>query len=460
MPPILDTGMESLGGLLEGFNSLADPLHRTIKPLRESLIKHGLIVPIPDNSSTTHDISLATVDGAFVVEQFAYLDMMVSGAAIGEGNSFKFLYEDNNAYPSTAFISSLQHDSKNSDAARALMAVQEMALLDYIDHDVKIMDGSWLSSATSLVLTFSQSEPGSRVILEYLLWQRHKPGWDGQEFIRTLGRVLSPWNYQDDNTDILALTKSDSSQVLTRRALENYIDDDQLRQDFERLGLMDRALASLVLHPGEMIKPLYIDAGRSLWPRIAKGAARAVNKARAVLENELTGWEQQHYSVRDIHGLSTAERQERSEFLAAVVRQSVQSGDDSVNDGLSLVERLQELEGSAGAWVWSTYFKPNIFTAEHKALRMEFVRDAVENETPEVRSMPTVYLPAVTAKAQRLASLVDADMQVPEILEPWSQYVADREAKGVSTLASAARAHLLAEADDILLPSILRGYRT
>lgn len=465
MGSIIEEALRDIASVTSGFEEVMQPVSDVANGLRDFLLEQDFIHKYADPENFDAP-TLATIDGACITNQLSHFDMIISGATLGEGTRSENLFTEDN-YPSTTFLSLLQHDSGNKDVARALMAAQEVSLLDHAPHMVRVMDGSWLSSATSLVLTFSRNAAGSQLILEYLLKQRTAEGWDGFEIVRGLERIFAPWLQSELSPhEIIALSKSDSSHVISRRIGAMLPSESQLAKSFKAVGFMDRLLASIVLDSGEMLTPTYIDAGRSLYPRINSDDMRGITKAKNALKENLSGWEQKFYGISDISGLDRKTRAARARYLDDVVGQMLVSGylsplDGQSADSRSIQERVKSLDSAEGVWIWSTYFKPHVFSRRDKALRMEFARDMCAEDDTETLFRPEHYLPETQIKASYLCALISGDMISSEILEPWSQYIADRRAKEVSSLSDVVTNHMIATVDDdLLLDGIWRNYRT
>lgn len=465
MGSIIEEALRDLASVADGFQEIMQPVSDAADGVREFLLEDGFIHQYASPDSFVAP-TLATIDGACITNQMSHFDMIISGATLGEGSNSEPIYSEDN-YPSTTFMSLIQHDSGNKDVARSLMAAQEISMMDHTSHMVRIMDGSWLSSATSLILTFSRNQAGSLLILEYLLKQREDEGWDGFEIVRGLDRVFAPWLQSELSPhEIIALSKSDSSQVISRRVKQMLPEGSSLLKAFNAVGFMDRLLASVVLDSGEMMTPSYIDAGRSLYPRVNIDDMKGITKAQSQLLSHLSGWEQNHYGVTDISQLSPKQRQSRAKYLTDIVQQLLVSGyvspdGQSSLDTRSIQERIKSLDSNQGAWIWATYFKPHAFSRRDKALRLEFARDTVAEDETEAQFSPDFYLPEINTKASYLCALISGDIISSEIVEPWSQYIADRRAKEVSSIGSIVTGHMIATVDDaLLLDGIWRNYRT
>ena len=490
MSSIANEGASQIPGLLKKFENMGAPMGSISKELRAHLLDTNQIVQIPDASDLIQEVSLATIDGGSVLDQLSFADLIVTGATLGEGYNSKQLYESDAHYPVLSYVTIVQHQWKNSSVlSPGLMASQELSLIGKVDHNVRIIDGSWTSGLTSLILASLHNENASVSILDSALTQRAREGWDGKDVLRAVDRLTSPWRYRNTQSDLIALSKSDSSMVWSRKIQKTLGKESDL---FKNIELSDRNLASLVLHPGEMLAPTYVDAGKSLAAQIEKSNPNWSKLAAAArwLKKNLTENEQVRYNVEKVSQLSTEEKNARASFLETFVSQLLETGyeDDSLPaEERNLQERLNEISASSGgAWVWATYFLPSDFEENSKILRMEFTRDwsewdetntnmfsdleAVEDALmdgdkyydPHISADPHIgYRDLVLPKGQRLVSLVNQDIVSPEILEPWSQYIADRNAKQVSALAKAVRTELISSVQDVRLRAgLLQNYRT
>ena len=474
---ILVDGLPQVGALIHQLNELSKPLSNFKKTLRELLLDSDQILKI-GHDHPIEEISLATVDGAVAVQQMAFANLVVSGASLGEGYASKHLYETEHDYPSLSYLNLLQHQSRTAKTLPpGVMSAQEIALIGYLEHDVTALDGSWLSGLTSVYLSLLESEVASEAILSTMLQQRLKKGWDGKELLRGIDRITSPWRYKDSNKDLIALSKSDSSMVWARRIAKLFGDKLPALNGFE---LTDRVLAGIALRPGEMFRPIYVDAGRSLSPRLSYTQSKEAKVFDALknLIHYLTPQEADFLGIDSPDQLTEQMRVEREEFLTSCVDElmlSAYKDSELPSENRSIGQRLKEMDSSPGsAWVWATYFIPHDQPDNSRALRIEFTRDYSDFDTyaNEVDGEWGDYSVAVNLeqggfddvvvdKSRRLVSMVDQDMSPSPILEPWSQYVADRQAKQVAELAETAKNELAnAVEDPYLLAGLLSNYRT
>lgn len=481
MATISGEGMPLIQGIISRVQDMADPMSQFGHYLRKHLLETNQIMKIEDASSyNAEEISLATVDGGSVLSQLAFADLVVTGATLGEGHAAKKVYDTDDEYPALSFVQLVQHSSENAkNLPSGVMASQEISLLGHIPHDIKVADGAWLSGLTSVFICFLKSEEASAAILSSALVQRAKEGWDGFELVRGIDRLISPWRYTNDSSERVAMSKSDSSRVWYKRIKEAI--GPELAK-FGELDISDRILASLVLHPGEMLRPTYIDAGRSLVSALGKPGAlknAALRQAANRLLDELTEHEIALYSISHIDDMDEDERADREGFILSFVQQILDEAyyDDSLpREDRSPIERLKELDSNGGTWIWATYFKPTLFGMNQSVLRLEFSRDhsefddvELDTEDPEEWDVPSIAVnprlggfdDVVIPKAKRLVSIINNDVVDAEILEPWAQYVADIKAKDVSTLAEMVRSTLIGGlTDERLIAGLVRGYRT
>lgn len=168
--------------------------------------------------------------------------------------------------------------------------------------------------------------------------------------------------------------------------------------------MTDRSLAGVLLRSGEFFEPRPLATNNPLLERLGriKGEEKFITKANApaLLKRLLKG---------------------KSELLY----------------DLSTQQRL-----------WTTYFKPTLWSDSAPAIKLEFLYN------PDVHGDIKTY-------AAYVVGIVDADIVDEAIMEPWSQYFADRRAKEVSVGADMIKNHLMATATTSYeLTGLTRNYRT
>jgi hypothetical protein len=200
-----------------------------------------------------------------------------------------------------------------------------------------------------------------------------------------------------DNITV-AVPKSDSSTIYTKHLFE---DDDAIGYK-----LTDRSLASVLLLPGEFFEARHLASNNILVERL----------------NQIKGEEES-------------------------IKKSVAPG---------LMKRLlmdkgmpmSSLGGDEGV-LYTTYFKPHRWSEASPVVKLEFLYDANKIDM------------SLEEYTRKIVSIVDADIIDESIMEPWSQYFADKRAKEVSVGADMIKNHLIATATSAYeLTGLTRNYRT
>jgi hypothetical protein len=129
---------------------------------------------------------------------------------------------------------------------------------------------------------------------------------------------------------------------------------------------------------------------------------------------------------------------------------------DLIPEARSIVNgKLDMLKEMGGQWdttyenrLYTSYFKPSNWTKMDRALKIEFVYYTGSGTT-------------LIDHTRRIVQAVNDDTVDNSIMEPYSQYVADRRAKEVSTGIDIAKEALLSRIDSVEEANgILRNYRT
>lgn len=199
---------------------------------------------------------------------------------------------------------------------------------------------------------------------------------------------------------LIAIPKSDSSVV--------YVTDHLSSFDLGKHGFTDRMFASRVLLPGEFLKPRNLETNQ--------GLASTLNKSVG----------------------SPGFYDDISE--KSILKKLVTGKADAL-------QRLGTRQTEYGM-LWTTYFKPSAWDKFGAVLKVEFVH------------LPNSGM-SVIERAMDVVQTVDQDIVDASILEPWSQYYADKRAKDVSVALTVLKNHLLNQATTTSdAVSLVRGYRT
>lgn len=168
--------------------------------------------------------------------------------------------------------------------------------------------------------------------------------------------------------------------------------------------MTDRNLASVLLHPGEFFEARTLSTNNVLVERL--------------------------HQVKEEHDSIT-------KSIAPGLMKRLLKGKAEMFEKLGSQEVLR-----------TTYFKPSLWSESAPAIKLEFVYDEkVHGNLNEY----TAYI----------VGIVDSDIIDEAIMEPWSQYFADRRAKEVSVGADMIKNHLMATATTSYeLTGLTRNYRT
>lgn len=199
---------------------------------------------------------------------------------------------------------------------------------------------------------------------------------------------------------VVGVPKSDSSTA--------YVDKILTGLNVEAQGVADRMLAGVVLKPGEFLTPRNVES--------VPGLISTLDKTLKM----------------DNFGKKSFDKPSLLKF---------------VNDKAGLLRRLG-LDATEEGLMWTTYFKPSSWEEFSPVVRVEFL--FYPNEGVDILD-----------RCREIVSVLDQDFVGPTILEPWSQYMVDREAKGVSQALTVTKEYLLSQSDDPRsVMGLVRGYRT
>ena len=399
MTSISDIVLGNIDSISESYaQSVTEPA-RIIQELSEKLHSDDAkAIYTFDRMEPISDKSLIAVDGGNAMEQLTGGDLIVAGATIGEGLQSKPLFNSAEDFPSEAFFDFFPHSSNNDKIQKAVRAALELRILQAIPADYKIIDGAYMGNISTVLFALLDNDPNvSNAILKLNDFDK-----DGL-MMDCIDYLLKP--AIENNINIIAVVKSDSSKVFTKQFLKGISNSEVV--------LTDRILASRVLNPGEFLAPRNIDSNPALI---------------AALENRKRP--SQNFGDKSL---------DKAKLHALLTKRAGQ---------LRALRSPEEDRAELGI-LWTTYFKPTAWSQYAKAIKIEF---------PFRNSMSSEDLISYTRK---VVQIVDQDIVEEGILEPWSQYTADVGAKGVSHAINIVKTHLLATTDDDeALRSLVRGYRT
>ncbi len=228
---------------------------KDIKKGREQLVQQNLIKKI-DNNDYTYD--LIAVDGANIIEHMTSSDLLMAIAVGVEGlqKNPSYKWKGNKAEQFYQWQEVLPHHVANTRLAQGIMFLMELSILANAKHEIRIMDGSHITSILKLNSLLSAKDDE----------------FADEEYVKALSYFLQE-NYEKvipdipdilqeafQNSNIIALAKYSSS----RDILDSYLKDLQIIGD-------DKTFFSLILHEDEYTVPLKIgqsEKERKQWEMI------------------------------------------------------------------------------------------------------------------------------------------------------------------------------------------------
>ena len=217
--------LEGAGSVIDDVVSLLTPMLDSRDHIRRGLLDLGLIRTFEDLDPS----SIAGVDGGYVVERTAAVDLSLVVAVGVEGLGPTTTIWDATQYEWWTNVA--RHDVDADRLARGVMVASEIAILEAAPHRFCILDGSHLTLVIQLNSALSSQSRDVR--------EEARRVWTRLSTATGLATVCSAPN-------IVAMPKYDSSRTIASR-LE------------EQLGLPisgdDKYLMGLVLGPGELLVP-------------------------------------------------------------------------------------------------------------------------------------------------------------------------------------------------------------
>lgn len=229
------------------FDVLAESVRYSFSPLvavrgglRDRLLQEGWIRTFADRPVDTDPVvgSLAAVDGGAVRERFYLQDLLAVRAAAANGS-----VSPRHPLPVEAEWARLV--TRSADTSRALaaaMAAAELYLLGQASHDVRVLDGGFVTPLIGLRDGLKSRDTECWAVVEELFeghWQ-------------ALGNLESLYS-SGQSRPVLAVTKADTG----RDYLKAVAADPTLGVDGDTFGpVADRVFAAHLLNPGEYLTPV------------------------------------------------------------------------------------------------------------------------------------------------------------------------------------------------------------
>lgn len=388
MAQVTELLIQQISGIAANYAlNVAEPAHKLLL-MREQIIADGGLI-CGFTSGDVANKTFAAIDGGSLVQQLAGGDLLVTAATLGEGYHSIPLYPSDDLIPAEAFCEILPHRQSNKELLSAMRALIELRVWGKVETNVRVIDGAYLGNASTLLFALIKED---KAVVDTLLAYAD---FDADGVLQdALEQLLNP--SFDKHRLTVAVPKSDSSTIYVK-----HLFDEGSSVGFK---MTDRGLAGVLLHSGEFFAPRPLATNNPLLERLSrvKGNEKFILKSNA----------------------------------PALLKRLLKGKSDLLYE-LSTRERL-----------WTTYFKPSLWSDSAPAIKLEFVYDADVNGD-------------VTEYASYVVGIVDADIVDEAIMEPWSQYFADRRAKEVSVGADMIKNHLMATAmTSYELTGLTRNYRT
>lgn len=348
-----------------------------------------------DRAEAPDGLTMVSIDGANAKETMQVGDLIATGASTAEAHKTAKFFENEEEVPSEAFIRLVPHRTDNDKLATAVRSAQELIVLNKVKNaDVRVIDGAYLGSVSEVLVGAS----GKDELLAKIIEQELAPGGHLADSIREL---LNP--DRDRQGRIIAVVKNDTNTSYTTAFKEKF---------GINVGLMnDRTIADRILKPGQFLAPRFLDSN----PQAIDFIRKRIHSG-ALYENGM--------SIKLLDELVT------SNLDQLTLLRSVKA--DTTNEGI----------------LWTTYFKPSLWTDSDKSIRIEFPFYRANNTGETIREF-----------ARRMVQTIDQDIFDSTIMEPWCQYAVDVEAKKVSGSLRMAKSYLESHADEETLLR-MRSYRT
>lgn len=238
---------------------LLSPVGDARDELRQRLIDDGRIVRIAPTAPAP--CSMAAVDGGQVKQTLYAADLIVVLAVAAEG-----MTSTGGTVGQSHWCEVVPHSTDNAVLAGTAMACHELAVLNRLDHDVRLIDGSMTSQIITLSMALNvRSRAASHHIVELIDDEVLSAVWN-----------LGSSEHRTHPGQIAALPKSDTGDKFSAA----------FRSDYGlNLPGGDRFLAASILDRGEMLYPRAMTEHSHLPTSIPQGVDDGlVERARSLAE--------------------------------------------------------------------------------------------------------------------------------------------------------------------------------
>lgn len=413
MTSIFDRTVGNTENLLRSYEGILGNIAGVAQSLRNDFLQNNTIIQIPE---ITDDVagtrSLCAIDGASASDKMQSADLLIAGSSLHDGARSKPLYLGTGVDAPVLSYSDIRiHSSKNDELLSAMRAFTEIWVLGASEHNIAIIDGAYLGNFLTVLYKLQESYQGAEKIIQFM-----REDTDGF-FLKGLEKIFDLNLKSTNDQEIVALAKSDSS----REMVKEYTDD-------AGFFVTDKILAEYLLLPGEMLKPLNVNANKD-----------KVSMLEFIKEQE--AWSGFRWNPKKT--LSKSDFDILKSFFTF-------GSNNADKDLFSLYTYLYSFQSYN-----YTYFKPTHFNKGSSALRLEFTTRGLNSGIAGDDSHRT-------DKALELVSHVNADVISPVIKEPYSQFMVD---KAVKKPVSASMKQIKATIPNLMNPEhnpmgLVSSYRT
>ncbi len=221
---------------------------------KEILHKQGVIQICPEGEYTS---SIMAADGANIIEHKTSADVLLALAVGVDGLSDK----ESTAWPVNArqyqqWQDVLQHHVANPRLSQGIMFLMELSILAENDREIRIMDGSHLTTILKLnsLLSAKGDEAADQSYVKSLSDFLHE---NYQKIIPDIPDIIRS---AFSNSAVIGLTKYSSS----REIIDTFLQELKIKAD-------DKVFMSMILNEGEYTKPLSVGQSKkdkAMWEQI------------------------------------------------------------------------------------------------------------------------------------------------------------------------------------------------
>jgi hypothetical protein len=260
---LLQDLMQLAPGLVETADKVLSPVSDSRQKLRDGLIQKGWIIPF-DQTSVAKPASLCAVDGARVTDKMYAADLLVAVATSADG-----LFKEKTEHTPSAVWADIQPHSPDTDKiVGTAMASLEIQVIANIKHEIRLLDGSFLTPMLEFMKGLAVSNRDARNQITDIILEKN--------VLENLTQILS----YDSLRPLIALPKSESASFY-KKEFEEILGS--------RINVTDRIIATQILDQGEMLKPRRLSEWQNLHvqanPESTQKTKELASKLNAIISD-------------------------------------------------------------------------------------------------------------------------------------------------------------------------------